>query len=109
MTEARIHDAGYRRYTGVRLGPSQAIRSLTRHTAQRVMGLRRPARYKALPFLGVHLSSSIDGEVTIGPTALLAPARDAYALTRARPRDLLETLTWPGTWRMARRAGRTSP
>jgi len=72
-----------------------------------VRSLIYPVPDPALPFLGVHLSRSVDGQVTIGPTALLAPARDAYALTRVRPRDLLETLGWPGTWRMARRWWRT--
>src|SRR5436190_5360214 len=72
-----------------------------------VRSLIYPVPDPALPFLGVHLSRSIDGQVTVGPTALLAPARDAYAVTHARPRDLLETLTWPGTWRMARRWWRT--
>ena len=42
-----------------------------------------------------------------GPTALLAPSRDAYSLARVRPRDLAATLAWPGTWRMARRWWRT--
>jgi 2-hydroxyglutarate dehydrogenase len=72
-----------------------------------VRSLIYPVPDPALPFLGVHLGRGIDGEVTIGPTALLAPARDAYTLTRVRPRDLIETLTWPGTWRMARRWWRT--
>jgi 2-hydroxyglutarate dehydrogenase len=45
--------------------------------------------------------------VLIGPTALLAPARDAYSLRRVRPRDVGETLRWPGTWRLARRFWRT--
>ena len=56
-----------------------------------------------LPFLGAHLTRALDGRVLVGPSALLAPARDAYRLATARPRDLAETLTWPGTWRMARR------
>ena len=43
----------------------------------------------------------------IGPTALLAPARDAYGLGTIRRRDLGETLRWPGTWKLARRYWRT--
>jgi L-2-hydroxyglutarate oxidase len=57
----------------------------------------------SLPFLGVHLTRRIDGEVLIGPTALMAGARDAYRLATVRRADLLDTLTWPGTWRMLAR------
>jgi (S)-2-hydroxyglutarate dehydrogenase len=45
--------------------------------------------------------------VLVGPTALMAGARDAYRLGRVRPADLAATLAWPGTWRMARRFWRT--
>jgi len=53
-----------------------------------------------LPFLGAHLTRTFAGDVLIGPSALMAPARDAYDLRRARRRDLGETLRWPGTWKM---------
>jgi (S)-2-hydroxyglutarate dehydrogenase len=55
-----------------------------------------------LPFLGMHLTRRIDGEVLLGPSALLVGARDAYRLERISPRDLADTLTWPGTWRLLR-------
>lgn len=54
-----------------------------------------------LPFLGMHLTRRIDDEVLLGPSALMVGARDAYRLARLRPRDLAQTLTWPGTRRMA--------
>lgn len=72
-----------------------------------VRGLIYPVPDPALPFLGVHLSRRVDDDVLVGPTALLAPARDAYRLRTARRRDLGDTLRWPGTWRMARRFWRT--
>jgi ABC-2 type transport system permease protein len=50
---ARILEAGYRPYDGPRLGPGHAVWTLARHTFERVMGLKRPARYKILPFLSV--------------------------------------------------------
>ncbi|HZQ26285.1 MAG TPA: ABC transporter permease [Acidimicrobiales bacterium] len=53
LAGGRIHEGGYRHYDGPRLGPGAAVRSLFRQTLQRVMGLRRPARTKALPFLSV--------------------------------------------------------
>jgi L-2-hydroxyglutarate oxidase len=72
-----------------------------------VHSLIYPVPDPALPFLGVHLTRTINGEVLVGPTALIAPARDAYALRGTRPRDVLDTLRWPGTWRMLARWWRT--
>jgi 2-hydroxyglutarate dehydrogenase len=60
-----------------------------------------------LPFLGMHLTRTYTGEVLLGPTALFAGARDAYRLRRVVPRDLVESLAWPGTRRMMRRFWRT--
>lgn len=56
-----------------------------------------------LPFLGAHLTRTLDGRLLVGPSALIAPARDAYRLGTVRGRDLGETLAWPGTWRLAAR------
>ena len=53
-----------------------------------------------LPFLGAHLTRTLAGDVLVGPSALMAPARDAYQLHRVRGRDLAQTLAWPGTWRL---------
>ena len=60
-----------------------------------VRGLIYPVPDPALPFLGVHLSRHVDGNVSLGPSAVLAPMR------------LGRSLRWPGTWRMARRWWRT--
>jgi (S)-2-hydroxyglutarate dehydrogenase len=65
-----------------------------------VRALIYPVPDPSLPFLGVHLTKHIDGDVLIGPTALLAGARDAYRLSRVRRADMLDTLSWPGSWRM---------
>src|ERR687898_278482 len=56
-----------------------------------------------LPFLGMHLTRGLDGDVQLGPSALIVGARDAYRLRRVRPRDLADTVAWPGVWRLARR------
>jgi (S)-2-hydroxyglutarate dehydrogenase len=62
-----------------------------------------PVPDPALPFLGAHLTRGFDDSVLLGPTALIAGARDAYRLRRVRAADLRETIGWPGTWRLARR------
>jgi (S)-2-hydroxyglutarate dehydrogenase len=69
-----------------------------------VRGLIYPVPDPALPFLGVHLTRHVSGEVLLGPTALLAGARDAYSLRRVRWADARESIVmWTGTWRMLRR------
>ena len=52
----RIIDRGYRRYAGERRGVSGSVRSVIRHTAQRCLGLHRPARAKVFPVLVVLLA-----------------------------------------------------
>jgi (S)-2-hydroxyglutarate dehydrogenase len=60
-----------------------------------------------LPFLGAHLTRGFDDQVLLGPSALMVGARDAYRPWRLRARDLRETLSWPGTWRLVGRFWRT--
>ena len=56
-----------------------------------------------LPFLGAHATRTLDGEVLLGPSALMAGARDAYRLRRVVREDVAATLGWPGTWRLMAR------
>jgi 2-hydroxyglutarate dehydrogenase len=72
-----------------------------------VNGLIYPVPDPGLPFLGVHLTPQIGGEVVLGPSALLVGARDAYDLATVRVSDLVDTFAWPGTWRMMRKWWRT--
>ena len=69
----------------------------------RLRGLIYPVPNPELPFLGVHITKHIDGRVTLGPTAMMVAARDAYSLRRFSGRDTWESLTWPGTWRVAKK------
>lgn len=55
------------------------------------------------PFLGVHLTPTIDGGAEAGPNAVLALHRHGYTRGRVSARDLWETLSWPGFWRLAAR------
>lgn len=69
--------------------------------AQRVRELIYPVPDPDLPFLGVHLSRGIDGEVHAGPNAVLALARDGYSWGRIDPRELVRLATNPSLWRLA--------
>ena len=77
---------------------------LARRRRDLVRALIYPVPDPSLPFLGVHLTKHIDGDVLIGPTAMIAAARDAYSLGTIRRQDLSETLRWPGTWRLLARS-----
>lgn len=72
-----------------------------------VRALIYPVPDPALPFLGVHLTRTLAGELLIGPTALPALSRDPAASTCEKLADVREAAGWPGTWRMAARSWRT--
>ncbi|MFF3554737.1 L-2-hydroxyglutarate oxidase [Streptomyces tsukubensis] len=68
-----------------------------------VRGLVYPVPDPAFPFLGVHLTRGIDGSVHVGPNAVPALAREGYGWGVVRPGELAATLSWPGSWHIARR------
>jgi L-2-hydroxyglutarate oxidase len=59
-----------------------------------------PAPDPELPFLGVHFSRRADGRVIVGPGAMLAFGREAYSFWGVDARDLWDTLSWAGFWRL---------
>src|SRR5256712_1152255 len=68
-----------------------------------VRGLIYPVPDPEFPFLGVHLTRTVHGEVEAGPNAVLAFAREGYRFGRVSPSELAGTLAYRGFWRMARR------
>jgi ABC-2 type transport system permease protein len=52
----QIIDQGYRRYDGPRLGTTQSMKSLFKQSLQRALGLKRPFRFKIVPFLTAFLA-----------------------------------------------------
>ena len=71
--------------------------------ADLVRGLVYPVPDPSLPFLGVHLTRTVDGSVLVGPNAVLALAREGYRKRDLVATELWDALSWPGTWRIARR------
>ena len=59
------------------------------------------------PFLGVHFTRRVTGELEVGPNAVLATRREGYRRRDVSARDLRDVLAWPGSWRMARAHWRT--
>jgi L-2-hydroxyglutarate oxidase LhgO len=72
-----------------------------------VNGLVYPVPDPRYPFLGVHLTPRVDGQVLIGPNAVLALAREGYTWGTVSASDVAEIARTPAFWRFARRHWRT--
>ena len=72
-----------------------------------VRGLVYPVPDPRYPFLGVHLTPRVDGEVLVGPNAVLALAREGYGWGTVSARDLRDIAAYVGFRRFARRHWRT--
>ena len=74
---------------------------LTQNKRSLVKNLIYPVPNPKFPFLGVHMTRLIDGSVHAGPNAVLAFSREGYSWLKINAKDLFETLTFPGFWKLA--------
>ena len=74
---------------------------LTQNKRSLVKNLIYPVPNPKFPFLGVHMTRLIDGSVHAGPNAVLAFSREGYSWLKINGKDLFETLTFPGFWKLA--------
>lgn len=89
---------------GVRIVPFRGEYYLVRpERRDLVRNLIYPVPDPTLPFLGVHFTRMIDGSLEAGPNAVLAWKREGYRWSDISPTDLLDTLVFPGFWRLAGR------
>lgn len=78
------------------------------HRTGLVEHLIYPIPDPALPFLGVHLSPTIDGRLTVGPNAVLGFAREGYPKWSFDREDVMTYARFPGMWQVARKNVRTA-
>lgn len=67
-----------------------------------VKNLIYPVPDPAFPFLGVHFTRTVDGEIEAGPNAVLGLAREGYEKLKVNSRDLRDILGYRPFWRLAR-------
>ncbi|MGE7878851.1 L-2-hydroxyglutarate oxidase [Peribacillus muralis] len=60
-----------------------------------------PVPNPKFPFLGVHFTRMISGEVDAGPNAVLSFKREGYKKTDFNAKDLAEVLRYKGFWKLA--------
>ena len=53
-----------------------------------------------LPFVGIHLTRTIDGRIIAGPNAVLGFAREGYGKFSFSRRDVVDYLAFPGFWKV---------
>ncbi|GJQ03935.1 L-2-hydroxyglutarate oxidase [Capnocytophaga canimorsus] len=59
------------------------------------------------PFLGVHFTRMIDGNVEAGPNAVLAFKKEGYKFSDFSFSDTLDVFSWPGFWKIVAKYGKT--
>jgi len=77
--------------------------TLTPEARRLVRALVYPVPDTRFPFLGVHFTKTIHGDVLAGPNAVLAFAREGYKRTDFSAADLFQTLTYSGFRKLARK------
>ncbi len=89
---------------GIRIIPFRGDYAVLRPSARHFCrSLIYPVPDPRFPFLGVHLTRRIDGEVWAGPNAVLAYAREGYRRRDVDPRELAGILGDRGFLRLAGR------
>lgn len=66
-----------------------------------VKGLIYPVPDPKYPFLGVHFTKRIDGQMTIGPNAFISFGRENYSGKKFNISDIYDFLTYKGFWKFS--------
>ena len=60
-----------------------------------------------MPFLGIHLTKTVDGRIEVGPNAVLAFSREGYSWSKFNLFQILETITYKGMVKLGGRYFKT--
>lgn len=70
---------------------------------EHVKGLIYPVPDPSYPFLGVHFTKRIDGQMTIGPNAFISLGRENYSGKDYNIVDIHDFMTYKGFWKFSSR------
>ena len=56
-----------------------------------------------LPFLGIHLTKTVDNKIEAGPNAVLAFAKEGYDWSKINISEFSKTIFYSGMWKLGRR------
>lgn len=94
--------AGY--YTDMKIIPFRGeYFKLKKEKRHLVNNLVYPVPNPDFPFLGVHFTRMINGEVEAGPNAVLGFKREGYRKTDFHAKDFMEVMKYSGFWKLAKK------
>jgi L-2-hydroxyglutarate oxidase LhgO len=108
VTAAGLHEDRVARMAGASVEPQMIP---FRGSFMRIVGERKsmverliyPVPDPQFPFLGVHVTPTVDGDVLLGPNAVLGFAREGYSWSDVNARDLVDMASSRGLRRLAMR------
>ena len=56
-----------------------------------------------LPFLGIHLTKTVDGQIEAGPNAVLAFAKEGYKWSNINVFEFSKTILYKGMWKLGKK------
>ncbi|MFM1931078.1 MAG: hypothetical protein RL226_381 [Bacteroidota bacterium] len=73
---------------------------LTEQAKHKVRNLIYPVPNPDFPFLGVHFTRMVNGDIECGPNAVFTFKREGYGKTDFDLNDTVDALTYSGTWKL---------
>lgn len=73
---------------------------LTEQAKHKVRNLIYPVPNPDFPFLGVHFTRMVNGEIECGPNAVFTFKREGYGKTDFNLKDTVDALSYSGTWKL---------
>lgn len=73
---------------------------LTDQAKHKVKNLIYPVPNPAFPFLGVHFTRMVNGNIECGPNAVFTFKREGYKKTDFNLKDTVDALSYKGTWKL---------
>lgn len=70
------------------------------HAKHKVKNLIYPVPNPDFPFLGVHFTRMINGDIECGPNAVFSFKREGYNRTSFNLMDTMDALSYKGTWKL---------
>ena len=77
--------------------------TITEEKSHLVNNMIYPIADPDLPFLGIHLTKTVDNKIEAGPNAVLAFAKEGYDWSKINILELSKTIFYPGMWKLGKR------